>query len=291
MRYIFLIGSLLAIVVPSLASAHSLPAARTGGAIQATPSTSTFVEETAHIKPSDSPFTFVPLSDFKNFGVSTSYRVEGVFPSDSVMYQLKYCESRIYDAYRVFPAAHRSELKRLMFLWTANTQRGLGGDGAIHLKCNDISDEELTSVFVHEMGHIVDTGVLGGHSAAGMSAYVDPRSSVFKDDPSIDFYSVSWRSAKAVHKGSTANDFVTIYGMSNPFEDFAETYNFYLLHGSQFKFMASSNKRLGAKYDYMKRRIFDGKEFANNDFKLNSKRRNYDSTLLPFSLANFVKSV
>jgi hypothetical protein len=55
--------------------------------------------------------------------------------------------------------------------------------------------------------------------------------------------------------------------------------------------MASSNKRLGAKYDYMKRRIFDGKEFANNDFKLNSKRRNYDSTLLPFSLANFVKSV
>jgi len=243
------------------------------------------------IMPGKSPFTFEPLSDFAEYGVLTSYKVVGVYPSENVLYRLKYCESRVFDAYMKIPNEQRSQLKSIKFLWYSDSQRGLGGNGSIHLKCNDISDDILTSVFVHEMGHIVDTGLYEGKAAAGLSAYNDPRATVFKNDPSIDFYSISWRDTAHVNRGSTAFDFVTRYAMSNPFEDFAESYNFYLLHGSQFKFMAKSNARLNRKYLYLRDRVFHGKEFSNNDYKLNAKKRTYDATILPFSLEKFLNNV
>lgn len=246
---------------------------------------------TNDITPGKSPFVFAPLSDFAEEGVATSYKVVGVYPSEEVLYRLKYCESRIFDAYETFSREHRRELKSLTFLWYSDSQRGLGGNGSIHLKCNDITDEVLTSVFVHEMGHIVDTGLYDGRSVAGVSAFNDSRTSVFKNDPSIDFYNISWKDTTHVNRNSTAFDFVTQYAMTSPFEDFAESYHFYLLHGSQFKFMVKSNPRLSRKYAFLRDKVFHGKEFTNNTFKLDSKRRTYDATVLPFSLEKFLNPV
>jgi hypothetical protein len=119
--------------------------------------------------------------------------------------------------------------------------------------------------------------------------YNDPgTTAVFKNDPSIDFYSISWRDITHVYYGSTAFDFVTQYGMTSPFEDFAESYDFYLLHGAQFKAMAKSNARLRRKYAYLRDKVFHGKEFQNHDDGLSVKRRIYDATTLPFSLEKFL---
>ncbi len=243
------------------------------------------------ITPDQSPFTFEPLSDFATYGVSTSYKVVGVYPSEAVLFRLKYCESRIFDAYEKFPKEQREQLRTIKFLWQSDGSRGLGGNGSIHLKCNDMKDDVLTSVFVHEMGHIVDTGLYDGKASAGLSVYNDERASVFKNDPSIDFYDISWKDTAHVYAGSTTFDFVTQYAMSNPFEDFAESYNFYLLHGSQFKFMAKTNPRLMRKYAYLRDKVFHRKEFVNNYFRLDAKRRTYDATVLPFSLEKFLNNV
>lgn len=243
------------------------------------------------IAPGKSPFTFEPLSDFANYGVATSYKVVGVYPSEDVLYHLKYCESRVFDAYERIPKAQREQLHALKFLWYSDSARGLGGNGSIYIKCNDMTDDVLTSVFVHEMGHIVDTGLYDGKSAAGLSVYNDSRATVFKNDPSIDFYAISWKNTSHVVSGSTAFDFVTQYARSNPFEDFAESYNFYLLHGSQFKFMTKTNARLARKYAYLRDNVFSGKEYVNNDIKLNAKKRSYDATVLPFSLEKFLNNV
>lgn len=243
------------------------------------------------ITPGKSPFTFEPLSDFADLGVATSYKVVGVYPSEDVLYRLKYCESRVFDAYQTIPKAQREQLRAIKFLWYSDSARGLGGNGSIYLKCNDMTDDVLTSVFVHEMGHIVDTGLYEGKAAAGLSVYNDSRAAVFKNDPSINFYSISWKDTSHVVSGSTAFDFVTQYARSNPFEDFAESYNFYLLHGSQFKFMAKTNARLARKYTYLRDNVFSGKEYINNNIKLNAKKRSYDATVLPFSLEKFLNNV
>lgn len=249
-----------------------------------------FVQQPQSLNPANSPFMYVPYSDFSSYGVQVTYKVQGVFPSDSVLNKLKACETTVLKAYVVLPEQQRGQLQNLRFIWSSGTDRGLGGGGSIYLKCNELKDAELTSVFVHEMGHVVDTGVYEGHSAAGMSAYIDSRTNVFKDDPSVAFYSISWKDTKHVWKGSTGFDFVTGYALSNPFEDFAESYNFYLLHGSQFKFMTKTNVKLAKKYTYLRDTVFGGREFVNNSLKLNAKKRSYDSTVLPFSLDTFLNN-
>lgn len=239
------------------------------------------LDESAYTQAGNSP-------NLTDYGVNVSYKVEQVYPGPQVLARIRECEETITRAYFSFPYLHRTQLKSLKFLWTKNTQRGLGGESSIHLKCNDMSAAELTAVFVHEMGHIVDTGLIEGQSSAGPSHFVDRRASVFQNDPSIDFYAISWKNATMKWGKSSGNDFVTGYAMSDPFEDFAESYNFYLLHGSQFRYMSRFNKKLEQKYAYLRDRIFSGQEFWNNDIKLNAKRRSYDSTLLPFSLENFL---
>lgn len=228
-----------------------------------------WLDESAYTQAGNSP-------NLTDYGVDVSYKVEQVYPGSEVLARIQECEETITRAYFSFPYLHRTQLKSLKFLWTKSTQRGLGGESSIHLKCNDISAAELTAVFVHEMGHIVDTGLMEGQSSAGPSHFIDKRTSVFEDDPSIDFYTISWKNAVTKLSKSRVNDFVTGYAMSDPFEDFAESYNFYLLHGSQFRYLSRFNLPLGQKYAYLRDRIFNGQEFWNNDIKLNAKRRSYD---------------
>ncbi len=227
-------------------------------------------------------------NDFSDEGVSVNYRIEGVRSSDTIVRRLGECEELLFRAYMSLPYEQRSQLTYLRILWTKNSGRGLGGESAIYIKCNDISSSELASVFVHEMGHITDTGLFEGRSSAGASRFIDNRKKVFSDDPSVAFYSVSWKDSKTMWKGNSSLDFVSGYAMSDPFEDFAESYNFYLLHGSQFKYLSSFNARLARKYAYIRDVIFHGEEFENNSLKLNAKKRSYDSTLLPFSLEKFL---
>ena len=230
-------------------------------------------------------------SPFKPYGITVKYQVLGAYPSAQVVTRLRQCETDVFRAYLVLPVSQRQQLTNLTFQWKSDQQRGLGGGSSMTLKCNDLSSMELASVFVHEMGHIVDTGLMEGHSSAGVSSYKDFRLAIFRDDPSIGFYSISWKNSATTWRDTSAMDFVTGYASSDPFEDFAETYNFFLLHGSQFRYAAQFNTRLARKYTYMRDHIFDGHTYVNNDMKLDATKRAYDATVLPFSLANFSKSL
>ena len=46
--------------------------------------------------------------------------------------------------------------------------------------------------------------------------------------------------------------------MSDPFEDFAESFNLYLNHYAVFKMLAGNNKNLQKKYEYMQK-LFDNR--------------------------------
>lgn len=241
-------------------------------------------EQTAHVAPIE-PYVsnrVVP---------NVSYDVAGQV-DDYTQRTLDKCKERAVDAYNAIPADHRAPLGYLTLVWQAGVRRGLGGDGGIRLRCNDVGDDELVSVFVHEIGHIVDTGLLSGvGGSAEASVYSDPRETVMSDDPSVDFYRISWSNDSRKVSGSSMLDFVTGYATTDPFEDFAESYDFYILHGSQFKYMARYNARLSQKYAYLRDHVFGGREYVNNSYKLSRSNRNYDSTVLPFSLDNFLKSM
>jgi len=71
------------------------------------------------------------------------------------------------------------------------------------------------------------------------------------DDLSLKYYAESWKSETVRKPGSLKKDFCSGYGMSDPFEDFAECFNLYINHHSLFKAMAKNNQILTKKYNFV----------------------------------------
>lgn len=111
---------------------------------------------------------------------------------------------------------------------------------------------EFFQVISHEMWHIVDLGWLQWTSNKKSQLFTEFNKAVFAiDDPSLEFYRYS-RASETVRKGwMTKEDFCSWYGMSDPFEDFAECHNLYLNHHDYFRKIAMNNQTVKNKYNFM----------------------------------------
>ena len=128
-----------------------------------------------------------------------------------------------------------------------------------------VSDEsEQSKVLVHELGHIVDIFYL--------------KKGIFSD-PSDIFYAISWESFQTKKKGQRITDFVSGYALSNKYEDFAESFAFYIFHNEDFARLAKDNPVLRGKYDFFHSHIFENDEFVGTSFEKEPlKRYNWDVT-------------
>lgn len=204
---------------------------------------------------------------------------------------LQHCEALVYRTLKSLPAETVNQLKSLSFSFDPEARRGMGGGSTIILRCNGVTDKELVGVLVHEMGHIADTGVMQGKASSGKSEFMDGDYAVYNNDPSLDFYRISFNNESELKFDASRLDFVSGYAMSDPYEDFAETYNYYLLHGEEFRNLKAHNDALEQKYEFMKTVVFKGKEFSNDGLSLSGKfditQRFYDTTVLNYDLLKF----
>ncbi len=205
---------------------------------------------------------------------------------------LEHCEFLVYKTLLKLPQNSAHYLKHLTLHFSPKGRRGLGGGNTVVLKCSNMSDKEIVSVFVHEMGHVTDTGVLNGHISAGESEFHDGNNPVYLDDPSVEFYRISFLDENTLKPSANKLDFVSGYAMSDPFEDFAESYNFYVLHGDMFREMAKTSASLRKKYNFLKRLAFNGKEYYNlGGLKISGGDkyfRYYDATLIDYDFVKFL---
>ncbi len=200
------------------------------------------------------------------------------------------CAGLVYQTLQALPDGIARNLKDLTLYFTNTGRRGLGGGSTIILRCKNVTDKELVSVLVHEMGHIEDTGELNGNFWTGASEFKDGKNAIYIDDKSLDFYRISFTDEKTRKANSSDLDFVSGYAKTDAFEDFAESYNFYLLHGDKFRMMAGANEKLMKKYEFMRDIAFSGKEYE-NDASTNSgsnKRRSFDVTVLDYDMKKFL---
>lgn len=214
------------------------------------------------------------------------------FAKDSVEnpVSLQHCASLVYQTLNKMPADISEKIKNLTLYFNASGRRGLGGGSTIILRCQNVTDAELVSVLVHELGHVKDTGILQGNFWAGESEFRDGQNSIYNDDSSLDFYRISFINDKKIKETASELDFVSGYAMTDPFEDFAESFNYYLLHGDDFRKMAANNEALEKKYNFLKERVFSNQEFdyqSEQDASLLMSRQ-YDSTLIGYNLDEFL---
>lgn len=227
--------------------------------------------------------------ELEDLGIKLHPGSEYAEGADGNEISLTHCKSLVYRTLKSLPETPVNHLQHLTLYFSDTGRRGLGGGKTIILRCQNVTDEELVGVLVHEMGHIMDTGVMSGSARAGESKYVDGSNPIYNNDASLDFYKLSFSDTETRLKSATSLDFVSGYAMTDPFEDFAESYAYYILHGTEFRTLAASNKVLSEKYEYLKNRVFDGKEYFNGKKirKGQERTRSYDVTVLPYDMKKF----
>lgn len=142
---------------------------------------------------------------------------------------------------------------------------------------------EFYQVFTHEFGHLLDLGYINGNSKSLDTNFTEFGRKTFAiDDPSIDFYKISWDDEFTRSKNVGYKDFVSGYGMSDTFEDFSETLNFYLNHHDVFLAISNQSTRLQAKYNYMNN-LFKGSYIRADKIKLKS----FDKDIRPYDTTRF----
>lgn len=110
------------------------------------------------------------------------------------------------------------------------------------------SESENLKVFVHELGHIIDIFYLKQKEDGS--------------DISDEFYTLSWDSYNIKKSNAKIADFVSGYALSNKYEDFAESFAFYIFHNEEFARRAKNNSILGQKYNFFHTYVFDDDTFV-----------------------------
>lgn len=135
---------------------------------------------------------------------------------------------------------------------------------------------ESFSVMVHEFGHFVDLYFLEKEVFTDISDY---------------YYDISWESTKVLKPWMMQRDFVSGYSMTNKYEDFAESFVYFILHNGDFLEKSKKSGILKQKYIFFTKYLFRNKEFIWTDFSNNNEVLEYyrDITKIEFSLKNFLE--
>jgi hypothetical protein len=162
----------------------------------------------------------------------------------------------------------------------SDKSRAYAGATQMHFREDLFDLPEARQVIIHEFAHVVDLSGLLPTNYDQVSVYKDGSVPIFTSDPSYDFYRISWATNKRHLKGTTEMDFVTGYAETDPFEDFAESFVFYIEHGNAFREMKKTSTQLQRKYDFLKTEVFGGTEFLTGEKPENLFAREWDSTLI-----------
>ncbi len=141
-----------------------------------------------------------------------------------------------------------------------------------------IENYELVSVFIHELAHYIDIYTLNNINLT-------------IKDPSYYFYDIAWDGTKTIKSLMTMKDFVSWYAMTNKYEDFAESFTYYILHNNDFQQKAKKSDILLKKYNFFWKHLFKNNEFKSIDFWKNEKIKDYyrDITKISINLENFLQ--
>jgi len=161
------------------------------------------------------------------------------------------------EVLRALPQACLSSLKNFYVRYDNPSRRGLAGKSSIILD-GSVTDDEFKALLIHEFGHITDLGCMQGYDNSRPSPFKDGSEVIAIDDPSVGFYTISWDNSNTKHLGSRSEDFVSGYASWDPFEDFAETFAYFVLQNEAFRDRARENPVLAAKYRWIAFFVFFG---------------------------------
>lgn len=161
------------------------------------------------------------------------------------------------EALMALPSQCRNTLKNFYVKYKKQKHRGLAGRSVLILD-GTVPDAEFRALFVHESGHNWDLGCLRGTEDSGKSSFSDGEEAIYKNDPSVGFYQISWITSSVQRSNANPEDFVSGYASYNIFEDFAESFAYFVLQNEVFAARAQENSAIAAKYIWFRDNLFNG---------------------------------
>lgn len=147
----------------------------------------------------------------------------------------------------------------------------------IMLSSHIVRDTEFLKLFVHEFAHFVDIFIL---------------KNIWGKDISHEFYKMSWQDPKTKRAWQKQVNFVSGYAATNQYEDFAESYVFYIFHNRAFQERALRDDIVRQKYLFFQAYVFPDGAFVDTDFSLGRiPSYTWDTTRLPISLQKYLYSL
>jgi hypothetical protein len=151
-------------------------------------------------------------------------------------------------------------------------------DTRISLSPYIVRDTEFAKLFIHELAHYIDIYSF----ATNWSGH----------DISEDFYRISWQKATTKSANQGTMDFVSGYAATNQYEDFAESFVFYIFHNATFADRALRSESLRQKYLYLANNIFPRGYFQGTDFSIGRVPSYvWDTTKIAYSLQKYLYSL
>lgn len=208
-----------------------------------------------------------------------SATVSAVFDQPDI--QLKHQEMA-EEVKRILPVQCQDTLKSFFVRYDNPENRGLAGKTTMIVSGN-VPDDEYRALLVHEFGHIMDLGCLQGDPSSGPSAFTDGDDPIWSNDPSISYYTISWKDDKTKRDVSSPSDFVSGYAQWDPFEDLAETVTAYVLHHDALMALAQKNQAIAAKVWWIQTYLFPQDPKAAASTYVWQGPRPWDMTKLPYT--------
>ncbi len=140
----------------------------------------------------------------------------------------------------------------------------------------ELDQDEFLSVFTHEFAHYLDIYFFSRDRGS---------------DISNRFYDISWKTTSIILPWQKQSDFVSGYAMTNKYEDFSESFTYYVLHNDDFLEKSKQSLIMREKYNFFRRYLFKGNDFFGTDFSDQNVIRSYyrDITKIPFDVNNFLQ--
>ncbi len=147
----------------------------------------------------------------------------------------------------------------------------------ITLSSTILKEGEFVQLLLHEIGHYVDIYTLIGTKNHA--------------DLSNLFYSISWKNKNTKKSNETIQSFISGYATTNQYEDFAESFTFYMFHNREFADRALKNESLRQKYLFFAENVFPDGEFSDTDFRIgNIPKYFWDTTKISISVKKYLYS-
>lgn len=200
----------------------------------------------------------------------------------------RYIPSSLFEdiRYSYVPVAevflyNKNILSRIQDMWVLLYKniwdtRGRMKNWNIHIyNPEGMSDSEFLWVLIHEFAHYYDIYSLKWNAFW---------------DISQEFYDISWSSVTTIKAWLTGDDFVSWYSMTNQYEDFAETYLYFMLHNEEFAYKSLTNSSLQQKYIFMRSYLSSGIDFTLTSFWVWEVQPYYwDVTKIPVDVKKFLQ--